>query len=825
MKLPFLIIIFTLFTIPLFAQKPLISGKIIRAESNEVLIGANVSVKGTTRGTITDANGRFQIRSTINVGEVILVVKFIGFKDQEKTIKLNGVNEVIDFQLVSNESQLEDVVVTANKAEEFLQKVNVAATVVSSRDIEQRSSYNTLEALKEAPLLLADSWVTSHTSFSLRGLSNSIDNIGFENTVGLYLDDVYYSRPFIFNSTIFDIDRIEILRGPQGTLFGKNTVGGVINIISEKPEFKNSGQAEITVGNYNYAQFRGKYNQVLIKDKLALRLTGAYNQRKGYVDDLNQIAHDANKNAFTGFRASLFFKQKEKFDAEAKFYFGKDNNSEQTLLYKSTDGLEEDDMPVGENPLGVPASEFNTAETNFPQEFYRNQIGAMTKMNLYVGKNTITSITAINNSDDKVLRDLDVTKIDALRWSRKQGLNTFSQELRIASPRDQKFAYIGGLYFLKERISGVDSGTIRNGILPFASKLLNKKINPIADFQETFSAHSTINNISYALFGSSSYQINDRIKLNIGLRFTSETRDYQFYQNINKYKPQTSSISIVDVFAMPIASAKRPLTDKLKDNVLTYDIGLDYKINNYALAYAKYVRGFKGSGFNTSVIASNDVLQFSYHPEFVNSFEAGIKSKLNNRTRINGAVFYTDYKNKQETIDQGASFILVNANRAGGLGAELEVSTMFDKLKIDFSSGLLNMTYKDFVEYDSEGEVVEDFTGNQMIKSPKYTLAVSPQYTMSLRDKYRLIWGATINHTSLSFNEVHNEEPTSRVPATLVNARLSLMPRSGKWSVALWGKNLLNQRFNQHGWEYIFGNVVSVNRPVTFGIETYLNFL
>lgn len=815
MKSNLLTILFVMATYVAFSQSPVISGKVIRAENGEAMVGANVSIKGTTRGTITDVNGRFQLRSNINVGSITLVAKFIGFKEQEKTINITGVNKIIDFELVSNDNQLQDVVVSANKTEEFLQKVSVAATVVSSRDMEQRSSYSTLEAMKDAPLLLTDSWITSQTSFSIRGLSNNFDNVGFENTVGLYLDDVYYSRPYIFNSTLFDIERIEILRGPQGTLFGKNTIGGVINLISEKPEWANNGQVEIVGGNYGYFQFRGKWNQELIKNKLSLRLTGATTRRDGYIPDPNPTINKQNGQAFYGLRGSLFYKHNDKTDASLKFFYGRDDKAEQTMIYTSKPDFD---------PIGIPATGLDNTETNVPQSFWRNQMGTTLKISHKHKNDNLTSITAFNSSEDEMAQDWDLTKLDLTRFGRRQGVDAFSQEFRINSPRDQKLAYVAGVYYLYEKIKGRDTTTVNQDVFDFAEEVTGEKYPRIKGFEESTTTNSVIQSNSISAFGSGSYELNDKAKINVGLRLTHERRTLDFYQTANYYIYQGKPVGIIDIYGSEVASEENPIVAKTVNNVITYDLGLDYKISPFAMSYVKFSRGFKGAGFNTTVVYDDKEESLVFKPEYVNSFETGLKSKFSNRIRLNAAVFYTDYINKQEYLDEGTTVKILNANKAGGFGAEVEFSAMLKGFRLDASAGLLNLKYQDFIfGEDINGKPI-DLSGKKLLKAPSTTLSLSPTYTFNLFDKYRLLAALNMTHTGKSYNDITNSEVIARRPLSLINSRLSLMPKNGKWSFALWGKNLTNQIYYQHGWEYDYGDQVSVGRPRTFGFEVYLNF-
>ncbi len=811
-----IILAFLICPFVVFAQTTTFIGKVTRAENNEVLIGASVSIKGTTRGTITDVSGKYKLSGK---GEdVTLVAKYIGFKDREVVVKINNRDRItVDFTLVSNDTQLQDVVVTANKTEEFLQKVNVAATVISSKDIEQRTSYSTLDALKDAPLVLTDSWVASQTSFSIRGLANNFDNVGFESTVGLYIDDVYFSRGFAFNSSLFDIDRIEVLRGPQGTLFGKNTIGGVVNVISEKPEWANNGQIEIVGGNYNYFQMRGKWNYQLVKNKLSMRVTGALTKRDGYIKDPNPDFNKLNKTDFNGFRASLFYTPNNKTDVTLKGYYGKDKKNEQTMIFLSGED---------ENPLGVGATDINSTAKSIALPYYRNQAGGMLRLNRKVGENTFTSISAVNKSEDFTRQDFDESIVDAARWGRKQSLQNFSQEFRIVSPRgdERTLSYLGGLYFLSERIKGLDTSSINEGFLPYARKYLDSKVPDIKGFQETYDVHSDIQSVSFAAFASGTYKLSEKLKVNAGMRFTSEARKFSFYENIGYFNYNGKPVKLMDEFATQVGSAKNPLTRSTNDNVLTYDISLDYKVSSYILTYIKYVKGFKGTGFNTSVTRDVTGSALVFKPEFVTSFEAGFKSKFSNRMKLNAAVFYNNYLNKQEFLDQGSTVTILNAEKTGGMGAEVEFSAMVNNFRFDISGGVIDMKYKKFIFGEDENGEIIDFSGNKLLKAPNATLSIAPSYNYSLKDKYKVMFGVNLNYVGKAYNDISNSEIIARQASTIFNSRISLMPKNGKWSIALWGKNLTNQVFYQHGWEYDWGNQVSLSRPRTYGIEMYLNF-
>ena len=221
----------------------ILEGTIKDLTTNEPLIGAFITVKGTKLGTVTDLKGGYQIivPTVTKPTKFFVLVNHIGFYDGLKVVEVlpidDGETIIRNFDMEPDPLTLKDVTVTANRVEEELQDVPVAASVLDAKNLEVRTVSTSEEAFESVPNLVFDSWIPGRPSISLRGLATSFGNSGIENSVGLYIDNVFQARSYNFNSTLMDIERVEVLRGPQGTLFGKNTIGGLLHIISEQPKF------------------------------------------------------------------------------------------------------------------------------------------------------------------------------------------------------------------------------------------------------------------------------------------------------------------------------------------------------------------------------------------------------------------------------------------------------------------------------------------------------------------------------------------------------------------------------------------------------------
>lgn len=306
MRIPLLLLLFFLLENNAFSQV-IIQGVITDATNNVPIIGAVVGDKRQEIMTTSNEQGRYELLIPVEAnGDVIIVtINYLGYKEVKRVVEIlpEDVGETLtqNVELYIDPVALQDVTVTANKVEENLQDVPIAASVIDARNLEVRTVSSTQQAVETIPNLVFDAFVPGQPVISLRGLATNVTNPGIENSVGLYIDDVFQSRSFNFNSVLMDINRVEVLRGPQGTLFGKNTIGGLLHIISEAPKFDNFGAVELSGGNFNLLQVRAKANVELVQDKLALRLTGAYKRRNGWIKENNPLLQDENGINFQWF--------------------------------------------------------------------------------------------------------------------------------------------------------------------------------------------------------------------------------------------------------------------------------------------------------------------------------------------------------------------------------------------------------------------------------------------------------------------------------------------------------------------------------------------
>lgn len=809
----------------LFAQETItVKGQVKDATNNEALIGAYVYARGTDKATETDINGFYKLTFSIPKGRTTqtITISYVGYRDDRTTIKIEP-GDVINsytknFDLMPSALELGKVTVTANKVEEELQDVPVAATVIGTRNMRDRTVSTTEDALASVPNLLTDSYLPSQPTFSIRGLSTNFADNGAENEVGLYIDDVYYSRAYSFNTTLMDIERVEVLRGPQGSLFGKNTVGGVLHIISEQPKMGTSGAVELTSGNYQFTQVRGKANIMPIKDKLALRFTGAYKSRQGWLREENQDVADANQTKFWGFRGAALIKPTEKLEISLKGNYSRDNAAEFTIDLMA-DSDDNKNLFKVENATHTDRV-VNQSEEN--ADFFRDNKGYVGKVKYKINDLlTFNSITAYNDAYTEFYRDFDVTPEDAMTYKASRWYNSFSQEMRVSTPREgRKFFFVGGLYYLNEQIQTHDTLRLFSAMQEVYRQQYNDPSINYPDYFEGGCTHGIIDAKSYAAYASTSIEVGERIRLNTGMRITMEEKAGRFWQMVNHF-PKFSGI---DTYLTQIASTDDPLRQSVSDKAWSGNIGLDFKTSQKTLVYINVSRGFKGSGFNIALNPDPTASNIAYKPEFLNSYEFGVKVKHNSRYRFNAAAFVTDYKDKQEAAPVGAALRVTNAKSANGVGFEAEFTGLWSEyFRTDVALGALSLEYHDFAFVDQAGNPI-NLSGNKLYKAPDVTFKFSPEFNYPLGADLKVKLRADYNYTGKTYNDIYNTESIAREGTGILNARLAFSFAKEKYSLALWAKNLTDALYIQHGWITNVGNHASVNPPRTLGMEIRANF-
>lgn len=818
-----LMIALTLFCFSLDGQT-IVRGTVTDEETGEPMMAVQIYADGTPAYAETDENGKYELQIPYKKDQTYQLVRFqyLAYAEYSDFLRVTPDGKLLeieqDVKLKSQAVKLEDVFVTANKVEEEMQDVPIAISVVEAREIEQKTASNVAEAFFAIPNLLTESYVPGSFAFSLRGLSSDFANPGIENSVGLYIDDVYFSRAYHFNSTLMDIERVEVLRGPQGTLFGKNTIGGVLHVVTEAPKMGNSGAIEISGGNYSLLQLRGKGNLMLAKDKLAVRFTGAYRKRDGWLlIENNERSKEANKTEFYGGRLSLLYKPSDRLTITVKGTKSEDLKAENPLDY----------MPrifgpafptVDDNPLNRKSS------PNFQDPKYtRSLIGGSAKAEYKLNdKHTLTFLSSYHHAFVEEDQDFDHSELEFTDFFRDISHKTRSHELRISTPRKgQRLFYLAGLYYLDEKIESEDIFTFgQSWFQVFKQVAMLPPGLQVPDYYADATGVGVNEGKSFAGFGTVSYEISERVRINGGLRYTNEKRNLAFYQSLNGYEP----FNFINFVLKEIGSEEEPELRESNQSFISGNLGMDFKTSDNTLIYVSVARGFKGAGFNVTLNPAERGGDLVFKPESINSYEVGLKLKVDDRMRINTAAFATVYKDKQEYVVAGQSSRVINAESAEGVGLESEWTAQWnDNFRTDMAVGAQNLTYFDFPFFDLTGQPV-NLSGNNLFKSPNFTFRFTPQVKIDAGTRWDLLLRTDYNYTSKSYNDIYNTEILARKPSNILNARIGFANKDNRYSIAVWGKNLLDESFFENVWTFTNWTRVALNPPRTFGVEFRINF-
>jgi outer membrane receptor protein involved in Fe transport len=762
-----------------------------------------------------------------------------------------------------------DIVVTAQKREQRLQDVPVAITALGGADIDKRLIDDTLDLQFAIP-----NFVFNGQSSTLRGVGNVAISSTSESGLGYHVNGVYLNAPRALEAEFYDVDRIEVLRGPQGTLYGRNTTAGVINVITARPTDEFEGFVQATYGNYDTKKVKAAIN--LPFGALQQRFSGFVLDRKGYT-----------RNLFTGNRIDDRHLYSIRSSTALDFgptqallvlqYF-RENDRRSTL----TKGVCTKDALTGCSPLSAgfetPDSRrtiFNSLPTSrllFPNvdyfanalnpadvrvvnqdvepRFFSSEFFASLEVSHDFGDLSLTSLTGYQTAKSDTTDDFDrfvptirmnrpvtyrpdtrdfvtTDQIQSARRDRNYS-RQFSQELRLASSFDGPFDFlIGGYYFRYRTTVVVD---ITHPILAFTQQVARQPLAYEFFTIETRPARTR----SWAIFGEVYYDLSDRTRLTGGLRYSSDRK----------------SILTRQLFLDPVAGAVRPFSSARDSwGVVTGRAVLDHRFSDDVLGYVSYSRGYKAGGLNPGGPAGGQ----SFDPEHLNAFEAGLKSSwLGGTLTANLAGFYYDYKGLQVGQVAETSAITVNADaRTYGLEAEMTWRPARG-VSIDLTGSWLRTRIKNFqsgdegdpsaiapgsvVALDANGNprrtpsgiLIKDLRGNELPNSPEFKVNVGAQYTAEFGGGWKLI--PRVDYTwQDSFSGTVFNKPSDQFDGwSQTDIKLALVAPGGEWQLRAFAKNLFNNddiiRITQEGpLVGRFRSIVALE-PRTYGAELELRF-
>ena len=582
-----------------------------------------------------------------------------------------------------------EVVVTARRRSESVQRVPIAMSVIGGTALAETGAYNVSRLTQIQPTLQFYSSNPRNTSANIRGLGSpfGLTNDGIEQGVGIYVDQVYNGRIAAATFDFTDVDRVEILRGPQGTLYGKNTTAGAINVTSRAPSFTPEARSEISVGNLDFVQLKGSASGPLVADKLALRLSGSYTSRRGTIwDTSSQRWENAQDNL--SLKGRLLWHATDTLDLTLSGDWNRQNPHCCAQIYVRTGATQ---RPLNRQFAGLAAA-FGYAppstdafdrvtDLDTPLRARQSIGGASLVAEWNLGGGTLTSVSAWrfwdwDPSNDRDFTGLPITTVSANPSQQRQ----VSQELRYASSGDRRLDYVAGLFFYRQTIA--TQGLQVQGSA--ASRWLLNPTSANANTPAVLNGLTSTNaihfgNTSAAAFGKLTWHLTDRLSLQPGLRVNYDKKEGYYSATVFTGTGSTTLNSDQRGVLAP-----QTYSPEFSDWNVSGDVTLAYDFATDIHGYATYARSFKSGGINLSGLPldANNVpilAASTVKPEKVNHYELGLKTRLlDRRATVNLAAFWTEIGDYQATVTNGQLGVLrgylANAEKVRVRGVEIDAA-------------------------------------------------------------------------------------------------------------------------------------------------------
>ena len=704
------------------------------------------------------------------------------------------------------EPVLEEIIVRATKRAESVQDIPISATVFSGQDLVDIGAFGMQDIASRSPSLkFGNRTDLKIGGTTLRGIGRLTGaSAANEEAVAYYVDEVYVGGGVGANLDLFDLERVEVLRGPQGTLFGRNSVGGAINITTNKPVPETKGYIDASYGNYDAVRIQGAFNKPL-SDRLYGRVAADYYDREGYTENLfsQEDGDTANSKAVraqlrmlpTGDADDMEFNISASYrdvDQSSKFF--------ETLRYDPDSLLA---LGLGLNGIPQDTDPYDRAvNANEPGKETLEAWSLAVHGLVRLGDLDLNTITAYRTHDYFNRGDTDMTPLDWSFDGDPEDVWRFSQEIRLTSNYQGRFNWIAGVYYLRQKatnLSVLGLGAHEEAILGIPAIAFGSDADTELD--------------SISGFVSFNYRLRDNVEVSLGGRYTYEEKLIDYRQE--------------DPFGL--AGGTFSLNGEDDWGAFTPSVSARYFVNDDVMIYGTVSRGYKSGGFNDALGSGANI---SFDPEFVWSYEGGIKTAwLENRVIANVAVFEMDWTDIQFSQDNAATPAIFdpvtgNAAESHSRGVEAEFSALpTDSLKLGINGSIVEAEFDEGILPAPGGGIPL----GDIPSSPEYTLNLNAEYRIPVNDGAGLtVVGEYIRQGDVEYSTTNN--PIGHVEAVGVwNARLHYENANDRWALTLWGRNLGDEDVVERVFElfsnpFIGKDFIVLAPPRTYGISARFNF-
>lgn len=758
-------------------------------EKGSPIDGASISILNTSYQTISNQKGYFSFNELKN-GSYTLSIKSLGYADVSKEININATSNSkttdIKITLIASTNQLDEVVVTAEKKEELIQKIPASISSLNAKQVTAFNLWNTKEITGIIPNLYSADPGDNRDISSVRGIATS----SYDPTVTTYIDGVNQFSLDTYIPTLFDIERIEVLRGPQGTLYGRNAMGGVINIITKQPTNTKTSFFDISLGNYNQRRITAGIKTPLIKDKLFFGASILSNKRDGfYTNDFTQTSYD-NQNGFSG---NYFLKYivSSRWDINLNFkQLANENQGPFPLVFGAEDAL---NNPYRLNQNSTTTMKDKTSNTSLSIRYtgsgfnFSSQTAYQQNYRYYTNPidgdfSPIDAISVINNYGSK--------------WNNNK---VITQDFKFTSnnANNSKFKWTAGAFLFYQ--DAPVKQTTRFG--------QDANLMMIGDSLFSIINTSTTLKKGFAVYGQAAYALSDKLNMSFGLRNDCENQTQSI---LGEYQRDPSP---------ELYTTTADTLGRTNFNALSPKLSLDYQINNYSLWYGSYSKGFRAGGLSPLSSDPSQPPLLGYLPEYSNNFETGIKNNwFNNKLILNVALFYTKVTDAQvpSLILPDAITITKNTGQLSSKGVEAELMFIPTKgLLLQYSFGATSASY-DKLEIASQGASV-NLAGKRPIFTPSSTSLLAAQYSYPVSSELQIMLRGEWKYIGTTYFDLANSIEQS--PYHLLNAKLGIEYK--KTALSFWAKNLAGSKYISYGYDF---GAVHLGDPAIFGTSFSYKF-
>ena len=723
------------------------------------------------------------------------------------------------------QAQLDEIIVTAQKREQSVQDIGLSITAIGGDELRRLQANDVSTIATQIPNVVATTSVNL-PAFTIRGVGLNEFASNFDSPVAIHIDEVYKSKPYMASIPFFDIARVEVLKGPQGTLFGRNTTGGSVNFYTAEPTM--SSESGLNFSGDHYGRLRGDgYVSGAVSEALAGRVSvfvakgvgGPYeNLRTG--DDYGEPDQFAGRVQlkWQGEQTSIrwtgygFRDKSETTPYESPGIFTASGALCPQVLNGTIDNDRSACLRYG--PFTPPGDPRGVRETDSIKTFNSDHLwladntayGTSVKIEHGIGDASLVSITSYDYFERDQTEDGDSSPYDTVNEDFYSRIKQFTQELRLAGKRGG-FNYLIGAFFEDDAIDEVNSANLNNPLLglPPSSPRFG------ADFEQDVR--------SFALFTHNEFEITPSVSLVAGARYTRDKTSLDGSTYLGANDPRGKKDAITPV--IPVAD----LDDDRVDENFSFRFGVNWKVADEDLLYASIARGFRSGGYS---VPFGGVIT-SFDPERLTAYELGYKTRLLERTLdLNASVYWYDYADLQANVDDPVSPIVPitrNIGSSRSYGAEVDATwrptqTFLGRVGVSYLDAEYNDTDRTVTTYAG----VIPLEGKRPVNAPKWTTQALMQKTVPVSDSLNLILQTDGKYVSKRFLESTGQVFDRADSYWIQNARIALQRDDGRWEVALWGKNIFDKEYLTYINNISFFRLEIYGDPASYGASASFKF-